>query len=168
MDVSDLLIDAAGRVSDQVPEVVGGLDVDDLAWQPDPAANSIAWLVWHLTRVADEYAAEYTGTVPRWTAEGWYERFALPFGPEAHGYGHTAEEVAQVRASGELLVGYYEAVAPMLAGYLSTLDPQTLDRVVDEAWDPPVTLGVRMISIIDDMVQHIGQAAYLRGMLDRR
>lgn len=168
MDVSDLLLDAAGRVTEQVPAVVGGLDVEELAWQPEPGANSIAWNVWHLTRVADGYAAGYLGSEPRWTSGGWYERFALPFGPDAHGYGQTAEEAAQVRAGADLLIGYYADVAPVLAGYLATLDAASLDRVVDESYDPPVTLGVRMVSVVDDMVQHIGQAAYLRGMLDRR
>ncbi len=168
MNVSALLRDAAGRVSEQVPHVVDGLDVDDLAWRPDPGANSIAWLVWHLTRVADEYTAGYTGVEPRWTADGWCDRFGLPFGPEAHGYGHGAEEVAQVRVGAALLAGYHAAVAPVLRDYLATLDPVALDVVVDQDWDPPVTLGVRMISVIDDMVQHLGQAAYLRGMLDRR
>lgn len=168
MDVDALLLDAVGRVTEQIPEIVKGLDEDDLGWQPDPGANSIAWLIWHLTRVADEYSAEWTGTPPRWTGAGWYERFGLPFGPEAHGYGHTAEEVAQVRASAENLAGYYADVEPMLAGYLATLKPDQLDEVIDRSWDPPVTLGVRIISIVDDLAQHIGQAAYVRGMLDRR
>ena len=80
----------------------------------------------------------------------------------------AAEEVAQVRASAEDLAGYYADVEPVLAGFLGSLDEAALDRVVDEAYDPPVTLGVRMVSIVDDMVQHIAQAAYVRGMLDRR
>ncbi|MFL6023529.1 MAG: mycothiol transferase [Marmoricola sp.] len=168
MDVADLYLEATGRVTEQVPQVLDGLDIDDLAWRPEPGANSIAWLLWHLTRIADEYSAVYAGTEARWVAGGWYERFALPFGPEAHGYGQTAEEVAQVRVSGELLAGYYADVEPVLVGFLRTVDPMALDQVVDDAYDPPVTLGVRMVSIIDDMVQHMAQAAYLRGILDRR
>jgi len=168
MDVSALLQDAASRSSEQIEDVVGGLDVDELAWRPEPGANSIAWLVWHLTRVADEYSAVYAGSEPRWTADGWFERFGLPFGPEAHGYGHSADEVAQVRVSADLLAGYHAAVAPVLADFLGTLDAEALDAVVDESYDPPVTLGVRMVSIVDDMTQHMGQAAYVRGMLDRR
>jgi hypothetical protein len=168
MDVADLLSDAVSRVSEQVPTVVGGLGEDDLAWRPDDGANSIAWLVWHLTRMADEYIADYAGTPTRWLAGGWYDRMALPLPPESHGYGHTPAEVAQVRVSGENLAGYYADVEPLLRGYLVTLAPEDLDRVVDAEWDPPVTLGVRMISIVDDMVQHIGQAAYVRGMLGRR
>ena len=168
MDVADLYLEALGRVSEQVPQIVDGLDVDDLAWQPDPGANSIAWLLWHLTRVADEYSAAYGGTDPRWTAGGWFERFGLPFAPDAHGYGFSAQEVAQVRATGELLAGYFADVEAVLAGYLGTLDAEALDQVVDPDYDPPVTLGVRLVSIVDDMVQHIAQAAYLRGMLDLR
>ena len=168
MDVADLYIEATGRVTEQVPQVVDGLGIDDLAWRPEPGANSIAWLLWHLTRVADEYSAVYGETEARWVAGGWYERFALPFGPEAHGYGFSTDEVAQVRVSGELLAGYYADVEPALVAFFRTLDPESLDKVVDPDYDPPVTLGVRMVSIVDDMVQHMAQAAYLRGMLDRR
>lgn len=168
MDVAAVLNDAIGRVSEQVPEIVADLGEDDLGWQPDAGANSIAWLVWHLTRVADEYSAGFTGSEPRWTAAGWYERFALPFPPDVHGYGMTADEVAKVRASGENLAGYYAAVDPVLTGYVDTLTEPDLDTIVDTSWDPPVTLGVRLVSIVDDMVQHIGQAAYVRGILERR
>ncbi|RNL79769.1 mycothiol transferase [Nocardioides marmorisolisilvae] len=168
MDVGEVYLEALGRVTEQVPQIVDGLGIDDLAWRPDPGANSIAWLLWHLTRVADEYSAVYAGTEARWVAGGWYDRFGLPFGPEAHGYGQTAEEVAQVRVAGDLLAGYYAEVEPVLTGYLGTLGPAALDEVVDADYDPPVTLGVRMVSIVDDMVQHVAQAAYLRGILDRR
>jgi hypothetical protein len=168
MDVAEVYLEALGRVTEQVPQIVDGLDVDDLAWRPEPGANSIAWLLWHLTRVADGYSALYAEVPQRWTDGGWYERFALPFGPEAHGYGFTAEEVGQVRARAEDLAGYYADVEPVVVGYLGSLSPTDLDRVVDTDWDPPVTLGVRMISMVDDMIQHVAQAAYLRGMLDRR
>jgi uncharacterized damage-inducible protein DinB len=168
MDVADLYVEATGRVTEQVPAVLAGLDVDDLAWRPEPGANSIAWLLWHLTRVADEYTALYAGTEERWTAAGWHARFGLPFPAEANGYQHTPEEVARVRVSGELLAGYYADVEPVLIAFLRTLDPDSLERIVDTSYDPPVSLGVRMVSIVDDMVQHMAQAAYLRGILDRR
>ena len=44
---------------------------------------------------------------------------------------------------------------------LEGLAPDDLDRVVDRRWDPPVTLGVRLVSIADDSLQHAGQAAYV-------
>ena len=168
MDVAEIYVDAVGRVTEQIDGLVDGLSEDDLAWRPEPGANSIAWLLWHLTRVADEYTALYAGTQELWTAAGWHERFGLPFPPEVNGYQHTPDEVARVRVGGDLLAGYYADVEPVLVNFLSSLAPDALDEVVDTDWDPPVTLGVRMVSIVDDMVQHCAQAAYLRGMLDRR
>jgi hypothetical protein len=168
MNIDAVLADALTRVRELVPVVVGGLGEDDLAWRPDPDANSIAWLVWHLTRVADDHVAAVAGTDQVWTSDGWYERFGLPFPAAAHGYGHSSADVAAVRVPANLLAGYHDAVAEAVLAYVGTLTPGGLDRVVDERWDPPVTLGVRLVSVVNDVTQHIGQAAYVRGLLDRR
>jgi hypothetical protein len=168
MDVSELLADALGRVREQLPDVVDGLGDDDLAWRPDPGANSIAWLVWHLSRIEDDHVSGVAGTEQVWTSGGWYDRFALPFEPRAHGYGMSTEDVGQVRASADLLAGYYGAVASATAAYVATLTPDDLDRVVDDTWDPPVTLGVRLVSVVDEVNAHLGQAQYVRGLLERR
>ncbi len=68
----------------------------------------------------------------------------------------------------DLLIGYYEAVSRQTHAYVRTLDTDQLDRIVDERWDPPVSVGVRLISVIHDGMQHLGQAAYVRGLTDRR
>jgi hypothetical protein len=168
MDVSDLLTDALGRVREQMPDLVAGLDDDDLAWRPDAGANSIAWLVWHLTRIEDDHVAGVAGTEQVWTADGWAERFDLPFPPAEHGYGMSSADVDRVRVSGDLLAGYYDAVAERTASYVATLTPDDLDRVVDDRWDPPVTLGVRLVSVVNEVNAHLGQAQYVRGLLERR
>lgn len=168
MDVSDLLHDALGRVREQMPDLVAGLSVDDLAWRPDPEANSIAWLVWHLTRIEDDHVAGVAGEEQAWTAEGWADRFGLPFTTGEHGYGMSSADVGRVRVSGDLLAGYYDAVAARSAAYVITLEPDDLDRVVDEQWDPPVTLGVRLVSVVNEVNAHLGQAQYVRGLLERR
>lgn len=168
MNVSELLIDSLGRVREQVAGVVAGLDDEQLTWRPDPEANSIAWLIWHLTRIEDDHVADVAGTTQAWVEEGWADRFGLPLPVADHGFGHSAEQVAQVRASAELLAGYYDAVSQRTAAYLAGLQPDDLERVVDTHWDPPVTLGVRLVSVVNEVNQHVGQAAYLRGLLDRR
>jgi hypothetical protein len=168
MNVNDLLTVALGRVREQMTDLVAGLGVDDLAWRPDPEANSIAWLVWHLSRIEDDHVAGVAGSEQVWTAEGWAGRFGLPFDVRAHGYGMSASDVAKVRVSGDLLAGYYDAVAARTAEYVGTLGPDDLDRVVDDAWDPPVTLGVRLVSVVNEVNAHLGQAQYVRGLLQRR
>jgi uncharacterized damage-inducible protein DinB len=169
MSVADVLADAFGRIHAVVHEVVDGAKPDDLAFRPDGAANSIAWLVWHLTRVQDDHLAAAAGAGQVWTARGWAERFGLPFDHSATGYGHGSADVAAVRvASGELLTGYYDAVYEETVEFVRGLTDADLGRVVDRSWDPPVTLGVRLVSVIADGLQHAGQAAYVRGIAERR
>ena len=166
---SDILIDAFSRIRDTVHSAVRGLDEETLATKPDDGGNSIAWLVWHLTRVQDDHVAEVAGGDQVWTDEGWADRFGLPFDDADTGYGHSADDVAAVRGlSAEQLTGYHDAVAERTTAYLRELDEDDLDRIVDEEWDPPVTLAVRLVSVVNDDTQHAGQASFLRGILTRR
>jgi uncharacterized damage-inducible protein DinB len=167
MLAAEILADAFGRVRDVVRSTVDGLTPDDLARRPAGAANPVGWLVWHLTRVQDDHLADAFGGEQVWTSQGWAERLGLPLDPAQTGYGHTADQVAAVQVpSAEVLLAYHEAVHAQTAEYLSTLLDEDLDRVVDTSYDPPVTLGVRLVSVISDDLQHAGQAAYVRGLLD--
>ena len=165
----DLLRDAFGRVHDDLPEVATGLTVDDLLWRPDPAANSIGWLLWHLTRVQDDHLAGVGGIDQAWTAEGWATRFGLPYEVAAHGYGQTPGEVGAFALSDPaLLTGYHAAAHALTLRVLDALTEADFARIVDRRWDPPVTAAVRLVSVVNDITQHLGQAAYVRGLLERR
>ncbi len=165
---SELLVDAFGRVHETVHTVVTGLTPDALAFRPDGDANSIGWLVWHLTRIQDDHVADVAATEQRWTAAGWDGRFALPFERLETGYGQSAKDVGAVVADAALLLGYHDAVHAATVAYVRGLVDADLDRVVDTRWDPPVTLGVRLVSVLADDLQHVGQAAYVRGLVERR
>lgn len=168
MKVSDVLIEAHGRLPELVRSAVSDLTPEQLRWVPASGANSIGWLVWHLTRVQDDHVAEVMGEQQVWLRDGWGGRFGLD--PQSHdtGYAHTQAQVAAVRPeSAQTLIDYYESVHARTREYLAGLSEAELDRVVDERWDPPVTLGVRLVSILDDDTQHVGQAAYVRGLLGR-
>jgi hypothetical protein len=168
MDIADLLVDAFGRVRESVHGAVDGLTGEQLNARLDPEANSIAWLVWHLTRVQDDHVAAVAGIEQVYTAKGWAKRFDFPFDDAAIGYGQSSADVAAVRADPALLLDYYEDVHRQTLEYVRGLTPADLDRVVDERWDPPVTLGVRLVSVVDDDLEHAGQAAFVRGVLERR
>ncbi len=169
MTSAELLADAFGRIREVVHDAVDGLSPDQLAHRLDADANSIGWLIWHLTRVQDDHVSGLAGTEQTWTSEGWAERFALPFDEADIGYGHNSEQVAAVRVeSPKLLTGYHDAVYEQTIAYVSTLSDDDLPRVIDRSWDPPVTLGVRLVSVIGDDMQHAGQAEFIRGILERR
>jgi uncharacterized damage-inducible protein DinB len=166
MKSADLLTDAFERVHEVVEEVAEGLTPEQLSHRIDGRANSIGWLLWHLTRVQDDHVAGVAGIEQVWTAQGFADRFGLPFPVEDIGYGHSSEDVAATQISDpELLIAYHEAVHEQTIAYVKTLTDKDFDRVVDEAWDPPVTLGVRLVSVISDTLQHAGQAAFVRGII---
>lgn len=166
MTSADLLIDAFGRIRDVVHQVVTGLSPDQLAHRIDPGANSVGWLVWHLTRIQDDHVAGVSGNGQVWTA-GWADRLGLPFAPEDTGFGHGPDDVAAVRVESGLLTDYLDAVHEQTVRFVARLTDADLTRVVDDRWDPPVTLGVRLVSVVSDDLQHAGQAAYIRGHLNR-
>lgn len=167
MDVAALLLELFGRIPPLAREAVAGLDTDDLTRSPRSGANPIGWLVWHLTRVQDHHIAEILDAPQIWTDGGWADRFGLVPDPTNTGYGHSSAEVAAVRPDGpDALLQYLDAVDQRTRSTLEQLRPDDLDRIVDRQWDPPVTLGVRLISIADDSLQHAGQAAYVRGLLE--
>ena len=164
----DVLTYAYEQVEETFTSTVEGLDADDLARRVQPGANPIGWLAWHLLRVQDDHVADVAGTEQVWTAEGWAGRFGLPVADAATGYGMSDEEVDAVRVpSADLLLGYARAVHARTAQFVRGLSDEDLDRVVDTNWDPPVTLGVRLVSVLSDDLQHLGQAAYVRGLLGR-
>ena len=162
----DVLTYAYEQVAETFTRTVEGLGPDDLARRVQPSANPIGWLAWHLLRVQDDHVADVAGGEQVWTADGWAGRFGLPVDDAATGYGMTDEAVDAVRVpSADLLLGYSRAVHARSAEFLRGLSDEDLDRVVDTNWDPPVTLGVRLFSVLSDDLQHLGQAAYVRGLL---
>src|ERR1700736_841079 len=171
----ELLRDSFTRVIEHVDELTDGLTDEVASYRPTPQANSIGWLIWHSARVQDIQVCDIAKTLtdgrsdkPRsedvWTRDGWVDRFGLDLARDDTGYGHSADAVAKVRASAELLAGYYHAVHDMTLEFVETLTDADLERIVDRHWDPPVTASARMVSIVDDCAQHLGQAAYLRGI----
>lgn len=162
----DLLSDLFGRVHEQVVGLTDGWSEEIGLYRPDPEANSIAWLLWHLARVQDDHLADLAGAEHVWPR--WRDRFGLPFDADADGYGQTAEEVAAVRVPGELLAGYHAEVHALTQRYLDGLSAAELNRVIDTRWDPPVTAAVRLASVIEDLEQHLGQAGYVEGLARRR
>ena len=164
----DLLLHAYDQIQGTLRRALDGLTAEQLTARVGPEANTIAWLAWHLVRVQDDHVAEVAGREQVWTADGWASRFDLPFDDDATGYGFGPDDVAAVRVeSPQLLLDYAAAVHARTAEFLRGLTDDDLDRIVDERWDPPVTLGVRLVSVLSDDLQHIGQAAYLRGLLGK-
>ena len=166
MDVSALLLELYGRIGPLARDAVDGLDAGELTTSPRPGTNTIAWLVWHIARVQDHHISQLLDEPQLWETEDWADRMGLERDPHNTGYGHSAAQVATIRPpDGMVLLDYLDAVSTRTSSMIESLAPGDLDRIVDRRWDPPVTLGVRLVSVADDGLQHAGQAAYVRGLL---
>ena len=168
VNIGELLAEEFGRIQGVVLGAVRGLSEDELAFRPDKRCNSIAWLIWHSARVQDAQLCDIADTEQVWTRDGWVDRFGLDLPRDDTGYGHDTDDVGKVRAHADLLAGYYHAVHKVTLEYIASVTPDELGRVVDKRWNPPVTASVRLVSIIDDCAQHVGQAAFIQGILLRR
>ncbi|QUR66199.1 mycothiol transferase [Mycobacterium spongiae] len=160
----ELLRDAFTRLIEHVDELTDELTDDVSNYRPTAHANGIAWLIWHSARVQDIQVAHIAGVEEVWTRDGWVDRFALDLPRHDTGYGHTPADLVKVRAPADLLSAYYHAVHKLTLDYVAGVTADELSRVIDTSWDPPVTASARLVSIVDDCAQHLGQAAYLRGI----
>lgn len=167
MEWNDLLTDGFGRLQSSLEHVLEGLNVDDLNWQPEPESNSIGWLAWHLTRQHDAQIASIMTEEQLWVKDGWHNKFDMPADPADIGFGHTTQQVAAFQSPAvEVLTGYHKAVLTRSLDFFKTLTPADLDRELQESqFQPLPTVGVRLISIMDDAMLHAGMAAYARGLL---
>ncbi len=169
MDCRDLIVDGLNRVDEDVRRALHGLSADQLAYRPAEHANSIAWLAWHLTRVEDDHVSELAGRPQAWIEDRWHERFGKPGDMNDTGFGYGPEQVAALKPAGpEILLEYFAAVHSRSLEYVAGLSCADMDRVIDRRWDPPVTVGVRLVSVVNDCTEHVGQMSYLRGLIEDR
>jgi len=166
MEWHDILADGYGRVLEFLSSVLEGLNEEDLKWQPHHDCNSIGWLAWHLTRQQDAQIASLMREDQLWTRDGWHSKFRRAADPRDIGFGHTPEQVSAFKSpETQTLLDYHRAVMERSRHYFLTLSKTDLDRELDEPWFQPLpTVGVRLVSILEDSLLHVGQAAYLRGL----
>jgi len=167
MQWQELIIDGYGRVLKVLEEALDGLTPDDLNEQPHPDCNSRGWLTWHLTRVQDDHIADLMGEEQFWAKDGWHARFNRAPDLKDIGFGHSSEEVAAFKSPAvDTLLDYHRAVLERSKRYINNLSMADLDRELNEPWYQPLpTVGVRLVSVMSDCLQHAGQVAYVRGLL---
>ena len=165
MEGNAIVIDALGRIQNTIRRVLDGMTPDQLYYRPAENSNSTAWVIWHLTRVQDHHISDMGGLEQLWTSYGWHARFGMEADGKNTGTGHTPGDVAKIRPDAETLQSYYDAVYERTKTVLSSLTSEDMDRELDEPqYNPLPTIGVRCASIISDNTQHVGQAAYIKGL----
>ena len=163
MEGQQLIADIFVRIAQGLERVLDGLTVDDLNQRPGADCNSIGWLAWHLTRCQDRDIGEVMGEEQLWIKGGWHARFNRAAEPADTGFGHSSENVAAFRSpDGKILLAYHRAVLERSKGYISS-------KLATESESPTLatvdTVRACLAGVISGNLQHVGQAAYVRGLL---
>ena len=167
MEGTSLLIDALGRIQQTLHSALSGLSPANLVYRPKPDCNPIGWLAWHLTRVQDHHISSLSGSEQAWIVQSWCSQFDMSDDADDIGWGHTIEQVNDFRPPPvRILLDYHDAVVERSKEYLAGLTAQDLECVLNEPhWQPLPTVGIRLVSVVNDNTEHVGQIAYLKGYL---
>lgn len=164
MQCQQFIINIFERISLEMEKALDGLTLDELNKQPGPDTNSIGWLAWHLTRCHDRANTHLLGGEQLWIEGKWHARFNRPADPQDLGVGHKAEDLAAFKSPEvRILLDYYHSVLEVTKRYIANLSEADLDRKLDNPMFP--TVETRLIATINDSCQHVGQIAYVRGLL---
>jgi hypothetical protein len=168
MNINDMLIEGYGRIVPFLKHVLDGIPQEKLDWRPHPDANSIGWLAWHMIRQQDAQVASLMEKDQIWISEGFHSLFDRPADPGDTGFGQTPEQVAAFESPEvSAFLAYADAVVQRSIAYFEQLSEEELDRELDEPqYTPLPTVGIRLVSILEDSQLHAGQAAYLRGLIE--
>lgn len=165
MNAMELSRDTLLRAQERLEETLDQMTVAEANQMPHPLIKSVTWLMWHTARELDLQISQLKNSESLWQNK-WSARFALDLPDDTEEWHHTPEEAAKVVVSDKsILSAYLEASISLAEEYLLNLDESSLQDVVDDSWEVPVTRQVRLVSIIDDAVMHSGQAVYTRRLV---
>ena len=170
MDLRDFIIRSLEEIQEDLKRSVDGLTKEDLMTQPQPGANHIAFMIWHMTRVEDKLLHNLFQCSPQlWESGKWYERMGLPEDPKSTGFGYTAEQVSCFPSvQPHELMDYVEAVRADTLDYLENIDAASLDEKVTAPPLGEVSIGNLISILVVELAQHVGQIAYVRGLVEAR
>ena len=166
MDFRDLVRSGLDEYLEGLEQALDGLTPVELAWQPAPSSNNITWQVWHMARVEDRWVNSYLrqGTEV-WIADKWYSKFGLQ--PEDHGARQSAEDSAampDLPLAG--LMDYYRVVRDSTNSYVDNLTADDLGKSYSHPrTNPGPTVNWVLAHLLVEEAQHLGQVAYVRGIL---
>ncbi len=166
-EATDFVAASLEGVGRGLHRAMDALSAEKLNRCPSPDTNSMARLCWHLARCQDNWVASIAGAPEVYAADGWHAKLDFSFAIDDWGIGHAAEQVAQARVeSADGLLGYYDAVAGQSRKVLAGLTAEDLERELPVYVEgrPPSSVRGRLMGLISDNTQHMGQIVYLRGL----
>jgi uncharacterized damage-inducible protein DinB len=166
MSATQTTVSALERNWQMVLEAVSEVDEATMTARPNDDSNSMSWLIWHMTRVADRFIHFRLMSKPQiWTEGAWHEKFKMAANSDDFGMGWSNEQAAAWEApSKDVLLDYFNTVNTAVGAYLQSLSEADLAREIPFPVAPDtIAVGDALGVLVWDNIVHGGQVAYLRG-----
>jgi len=163
IDLNGFISSVIKRSYDWIKLACDDLTEDQMHYQSTPDSNSIAWMVWHSSRIKDQVTASIVGESEVWLADGWAERFGIA--PEANGIGDRPEQVTSFRVRSDFLLGYADAAHNVTIQRLSKILPAQLAQPSRYVLGDTRPVWRSLQGMLGDAYSHAAQVSYLRGMI---
>ena len=166
MSNTQTTVSALARNWEMVASAVAEVDETTMTDRPNEDSNSMSWLIWHMTRVADRFIHFRLMDKPQiWTVDAWHEKFNMAADPHDFGMGWSNEQAAAWQAPPkDVVMEYFNTVNSAVSAYLLPLSDADLAREIN--WTAPIatlSVGEALGILVWDNIVHGGQVAYLRG-----
>ena len=168
MSVGEISNAAYDRIAGVLRRALTDMTVTQLTTQAaGPESNPIGWIAWHLTRTQDKNYSALLGREELWSKDGWYQKFGLPI-ESGTGNGDSLETVRSFDPiNSDTLLAYFDATRALSREFLDSLDADDLNQPSPSGLPTTEVIKVSIARVTGDLIQHIGQIAYVRGLVDK-
>jgi hypothetical protein len=168
-DSIDFIRDSIRRLHSEYNHALSGLTAEQVHWRANDQGLPIAFVLWHYVRTEDNvinYVLQGRPTI--WLERGLHETYGLH--KAAQGTGMTLQEAQSIRLEPfDLFLDYVSAVWRATEDFLASKGEAYLDErtMVKPLGEMPVRTAVGQMCLTHGFT-HLGEIAYLRGLLGLR
>ena len=163
MDAKEFALEALERARAVTMIAIDGLTPEHFHWRPNPTANSIAFLLWHISRVEDRFTSDLRNMEEIWLTEEWHKKFAVAISENGIGWG--PEQIQDFRPAIELVVSYLQRVRNISLETISRLNISQFKEQLTPS-RPDFTVANTLQTIVYHENHHQGAIGYIRGLIE--
>ena len=162
MQAKELTLRFLNQSQENLTKSLDGLTQEEVAWSPGAECNNIAFIFWHISRVEDFFVNRVIQRQKElYDVEGWQQKLGTP----DKAYQLTLEELQEWPVPKlEVLFGYANAVREKTLSFVQSIPNEHLSELARPE-RPPDTIGDILSNLVFEIQLHVGQIAYLHGML---
>lgn len=161
------IISAVQEYYEALKNALNGLDKYELSWKPSIESNNIIFLVWHMSLIEDNLINKVLGKKERiWISQDYFKKY--PSLKNETGYGFNITQLQEFPIMDiDWIMHYFDKVRNTTNNMIESLTNEDLSN--DFLFGSNKVIKVKGFWVLGRLIveesQHLGQIAYIRGMI---